>query len=282
MTTGPPLELVRRAPRRTISASLRELWEARQILANMVRRDFSAKHKNSFFGMAWSLVNPLLLVAIFSFVFWFLGARVQGPRDYPFAIFFFCGITLWNLMAGALTSATGSIVAGGYLIKKVYFPREILPLSQVFAALITFVFEFVVLMVAALVFGITPSWTLVFVPLIVGQTVLLAYSVGLLLAGLTVVFRDIEHFIGVAMQVLFWGTPVIYDLSLVAGKSPRVARLMKLNPVADLVIAFRRVVLDGHTPSAAGLLYAAAFALVVFVVAARSFNRRERLFAELI
>src|SRR5439155_10642522 len=71
VTTGPPLELVRRAPRRTISASLRELWEALQILANMVRRDFSAKHKNSFFGMAWSLVNPLLLVAIFSFVFWF-------------------------------------------------------------------------------------------------------------------------------------------------------------------------------------------------------------------
>src|SRR3989442_12753042 len=114
---------------------------------------------------------------------------------------------------------------------------------------------------AALVFGITPSWTLVFVPVIVAQTVLLAYSVGLLLSGLTVVFRDIEHFIGVAMQVLFWGTPVIYDLSLVAGKVPRVARLIKINPGAGLVIAFRRVGLDGRPPSAFCLLYAAGFAL---------------------
>src|SRR5439155_27378933 len=110
VTTGPPLELVRRAPRRTISASLRELWEARQILANMVRRDFSAKHKNSFFGMAWSLVNPLLLVAIFSFVFWFLGARgVGGNRTYPFALFFFCGIAIWNLFSAGLLGATTSI-----------------------------------------------------------------------------------------------------------------------------------------------------------------------------
>jgi ABC-2 type transport system permease protein len=273
---------MRPAPRRTIVGALRELVEARQILANMIRRDFSAKHKNSFFGMAWSLVNPMLLVAIFSFVFYFLGAQVQGEKHYSFAIFFFCGITLWNFFSGALTGATGSIVAGGYLLKKVYFPRDILPLSQVFAALITFAFEFVVLMVAAPFFHVRPHWTLVFVPLVLVETFLLAYAAGLLLAGLTVVFRDIEHFIGVLMQVLFWGSGVIYDLSLISRKSPWVAKAMKANPVLDLIEAFRAVVLDGRAPSAAGLAYVGAFGLLLYLLGARSFNAREPGFAELI
>src|SRR5438874_903358 len=161
MTVAPPPSLRLRAPRRTVRAALRELVDSRQILANMVRRDFAAKHKNSFFGMAWSLVNPLLLVGIFSFVFWFLGAQgVGGNRTYPFALFFFCGIAIWNLFSAGLLGATTSIVGGAYLIKKVYFPREILPLSQVFASLITFVFEFVVLMVAAPFFHVYPHWTL--------------------------------------------------------------------------------------------------------------------------
>lgn len=282
MSLAPPPSALVRAPRRTILGALRELVAARQILANMVRRDFAAKHKNSFFGMAWSLVNPLLIVAVFSFVFYFLGARVQGETRHPFAIFFFCGITLWNFFSVALTGATGSIVTGGYLLKKVYFPREILPLSQVFAALITFAFELIVLMVAAPFFGVRPHWTLVFVPLIVAETFLLAYAGGLLLSALTVVFRDIEHFIGVVMQVLFWGSAIIYDLKIVADKSPAVGRLMKANPVLDLVTAFRAVVLDGRAPSGLGLAYVGGLALTLYLAASRSFNRREPLFAELI
>src|SRR5439155_17118544 len=142
--------------------------------------------------------NPLLLVGIFSFVFWFLGAQgVGGNRTYPFALFFFCGIAIWNLFSAGLLGATTSIVGGAYLIKKVYFPREILPLSQVFASLITFGFEFLVLMVAAPFFGVYPYWTLLWVPLILAATFLLVYACGLLLSALTVTFCDIQHFIGV-------------------------------------------------------------------------------------
>ncbi|MDQ3871268.1 MAG: ABC transporter permease [Chloroflexota bacterium] len=282
MTTAPAPSLRLRAPRRTIGEALRELRDSRQILANMVRRDFAAKHKNSFFGMAWSLVNPLLLVGIFSFVFWFLGAPVVGKRGYPFAMFFFCGITLWNLFSAGLTGATGSIVGGAYLVKKIYFPREILPLSQVFAALITFGFEFFVLMVAGLLFGVYPYWTLLFVPLIVAETFLLAYAGGLLLSGLTVVFRDIEHFIGVVIQVLFWATPIIYDIALISRKSHLVAQALRANPMVDLVLAFRAVVLDHQLPGLEGLLYAGVFGVVLYLIAARSFNRREATFAELI
>ena len=282
MAVAPPAGLRLSARRRSIRGALREVAASRQILANMVRRDFAAKHKNSFFGMAWSLVTPLLTVGVYSFAFYFLGARVQGDRTVPFAIFFFCGLTLWNLFASGVTGATGSVVGGAYLIKKVYFPREILPLSQVFAALITFAFEFAVLMVLAPLLGVTPNWTLVFVPVIVAETFLLAYAAGLLLSGLTVVFRDIEHFIGVSVLVLFWGTPIVYDLSLVSAKSPWIARAMRANPVADLILAFRACVLDGRAPDALGLAYAGLVAVLLFLVASRSFNRREVTFAELI
>src|SRR5687768_12441519 len=131
MTLAPPPSARARAQRRTVVGALREVWESNQILANMIRRDFSAKHKNSFFGMAWSLVNPMLLVAIFSFVFYILGARAAPNRPYPFALFFFAGLVLWNFFSSGLQSATGSVVGGRHLIQKVYFPRKILPMSQV-------------------------------------------------------------------------------------------------------------------------------------------------------
>jgi homopolymeric O-antigen transport system permease protein len=282
MMSAPPPSLRVPARRRTIRESFSELNGSRLILANMVRRDFASKHKNSFFGMAWSLINPLLLVAIFSVAFWFMGARVVGNRTYPFALFFFGGITLWNFFSTALVSATGSIVGGGYLIKKIYFPRDILPLSQVFAALITFFFEFLVLMAAAPLFHVYPSWTLVFAPLIVAETFLVAYAGGLILSGITVIFRDIEHFIGVAMQVLFWGTPIIYDISLVANKSAFLAKAMRANPMADLILAFRFCVLDHRVPGVFSITYPIAFGLVLYFFAARSFNKREAMFAELI
>jgi ABC-type polysaccharide/polyol phosphate export permease len=139
-----------------------------------------------------------------------------------------------------------------------------------------------VLLVAASVFGVFPHWTLVLVPLIVAETFLVAYAGGLLLSALTVTFRDIEHFIGVALQVLFWATPVIYDLSLVTKKSAFLARAMRANPMVDTVLAFRAAVLDGRTPRALELIYPAIFGLVLYLFAIRSFNRREAIFAELI
>lgn len=201
--------------RRSLPESVREVIEARQILANLVRRDFSTQHRNSFLGLAWSLLNPMLTVAVFTLVFRIFRAAPTGTLQVPFALFFFSGLILWNLFSSSVVSGSTSIVGGGYLIQKVYFPREILPLSAVISAAITFAFEFVVLIVVMLLFGVMPDWHMVLVPIPILIAILLAYGFSLVLSTANVYFRDVEHFLSFGMLLWFWISGVIFDSSLV-------------------------------------------------------------------
>ena len=267
---------------------LKELLAARELLGSLVRRDLKVRHRGTFLGLLWSLATPLLIVGLYYFVFTYIFhqspvkdvARPDG-RSVPFAIYFFCGLTIWNFFATSVGASTGSVIGSGYLLNKVYFPRLVLPVSTVLSSLVTFGFEACVLLVATLLIVGLPSAQLLWAPVILLVVATLAIGMALLLSSVTVFLRDMAHFVGVFMQLWFWGTPVIYSLGFVSGR-PGMVRLLKLNPLTGIVVSFRNVVVLNHGPSFKLLGYDAVFATVTLVAGVYVFARCQRLFSEIV
>lgn len=267
----------------------RELARRRSLLRNLVVRDLKVRYKNSILGVLWSLLNPLLMMVVFSLVFGALSPN--GPRQYP--VFFLVGLLPWNFFSGALLSGTASITSNQHLVKKVYFPREILPMAAVLSNLVNFFIALIVLVVFlyAAGLGITiHAWWLI--PLIIIQ---LIFTLGLclLLSSLHVFYRDIMMILDVVMLAWFFLTPIMYPLSrfdesiVLAGIDMVPSRLMRwLNPMASLVDGYRTVLwgtMSSNGPAAmdpAYLLRTFVTALLVLIVGYAIFNRTQHLFGE--
>lgn len=284
-SSTPMLRSSKRAP-----GALRELFAARELLANLTRRDLKVRHRGTFLGLLWSLATPLVTVGLYYFVFTIIFrttpvsdlARPDG-NDVPFAVYFFCGLTLWNFFGTSVASSTSSITGSGYLLNKVYFPRSVLPLSSVLSSLVTFGFEISVLLIVSLAVVGAPSLHLLWVPVILLVVGAFAVGVGLLLSAATVFLRDVAHFIGLLLQVWFWATPVIYSLGFVSSRSgPGVIRLLELNPLTGAVISFRNVVVLNHPPDFSLLAYDAVVGIVALAIGAYVFQRCQRLFSEMV
>ncbi|MGI8984060.1 MAG: ABC transporter permease [Acidimicrobiales bacterium] len=282
---SPPSQLNRSA---RAWAAIVEVFQARGLVTSLVRRDLKVRHRGTFLGMLWSLTTPLLVVGLYYIVFKYIiqaspatdAARPDG-HIVPFAIYFFAGLTVWNLFSTSVNASTGSIVGSSYLLRKVYFPRAILPLAAVLSSLVTFCFEFTVLMIATLFTAGVPSAQLLWVPLIVAVVLVIAYGMALLVSATTVFLRDVEHFIGIFMQLWFWGTPIIYSLQYVA-KRPGFVRILELNPLTGITVSFRNVTVLNRAPELGLLAYDLAFGVVVLVIGAVMFRRWQRLFPEIV
>jgi lipopolysaccharide transport system permease protein len=290
ISSGPGVPARLSAPTRIarVRAGLNEVLRARELTFNLVRRDLKVRHRGTFLGMLWSLTTPLMLVGLYYVIFKYI-LRASPAQDVPrpdhhavpFVVYFFCGLTLWNFFANSLGAATGSVIGSGYLLRKVYFPRAILPLSSVLSSMVTFGFELAVLLVATLIFVGLPTWYVIWVPVLVAITAVLAYGLALFLSGVTVFLRDMAHFIGILLQVWFWGTPIIYSLRYVASQ-PKVVTLLKLNPMTGLVVSFRNVLILNHPPDVKLVAYDTAWAVVLFVIGAYLFHRWQRMFSEIV
>jgi ABC-2 type transport system permease protein len=277
----PPLN---EPPARSIAESIREVRTSRDLLFQMVRRDLATKHAGSVLGFFWSLLTPMLTVAVYATVFWIMGFTPTAGefKDVPFALFFFGGLVVWNVMNAGLAGGTGSVVGQGFLVRKIYFPRELLPLAVVLSGVVTFAFEFSVLVVFQCILGHYPHWTIVLAVPIIAITALLAFGASLFLSAMNVYFRDLQHFINVALQLLFWAAPIIYDVSLIQQQHPGAVKLLRLNPLTGLLIGFRECVLLGKVPGPWALLYALAWGVVLVLGGWWYFNRHERRMAELV
>ncbi|MBX7158670.1 MAG: ABC transporter permease [Acidimicrobiia bacterium] len=271
-------------PIRGLRQSVRELAHNRDILGAMVRREFATKYKTSFLGMLWSLLNPLFLVAIFTVVFGvvFPGMRSDSGISVPMPVFLFAGISLWNLFGMAVGNNVESVTGNGYLLLKVYFPREILPLSTVLSGLITYFFEFLVLVVALMVVGVYPYWTWLLAPVLVLVLAAMAFGLSLFVAAANVHFRDMQHFVALLLQALFWYTPIIYAFKIVADRGSIYETLWLVNPVAPIVVGFQSVMLDNTWPSLGWTLYSAGATALIVLLGYIFFNRQEPKFGELV
>jgi ABC-2 type transport system permease protein len=238
----PLLENGNRPPQ--LLGRIRDIWNYRELLSNLVRRELKVKYKDSILGFLWTLLNPLLYLVVFSVVFdLILGSTV--PR---YGLLLLSGLLAYNLFSIGLTAATTSITANGPLVQKVWFPREILPLAAVGANLITFFFQLIVLGIGLAVLRQSPEWSMLWltVPALI-VTLLMAIGLGLLLSGLNVYFRDVQHFLELGLLTWFWFTPIVYPFQRVAQyfvdeSFPLGERIAMLNPMIPVVTTFQRVV----------------------------------------
>jgi ABC-2 type transport system permease protein len=262
------------------------VWRYRELLRNLVRKELKVKYKNSVLGFVWTLLNPTLYLVVFTIVFEEL---LDSGVDY-FAIFFLSGLLAWNLFSAAVSGATASIVGNASLVQKVWFPREILPLAAIGAALFHFVFQASILLTALLVFGRAPDWALLpLVPLALIVLVVVAAALGVLLAALNVYLRDVQHLLELALLAWFWMSAIVYPFRLIDEKLGDNATLALLNPVIPAVITFQKAIYnpaDDTVPTHGAGWYATALVatgvawFLVLILALHVFGRLEDNFSE--
>lgn len=252
-----------------------ELIRYREMFWGLVSREVRARYKGSALGFFWSLLNPLLLLIIYSLVF-SVYMRINVPN---YSIFLFCGLLPWAWFSTSLTNATASIVANGNLIKKVYFPHELLPLMNVTTNLINFLLSLPVLFLFMLLWNVPFTLNLLYFPLLVILQFLLTLGIALILSTLNAFFRDIEQLLGPLLMAWFYLTPVVYPASAIPEKFQF---LFLANPMAPLIAGYQRIFYEGQSPVFAHLLYCMAVAGVLFVLGYAIFYRKKFFFAEVV
>ena len=258
-------------------SSVAELAESRELFVNLTLRELRGKYKRSVLGWTWSLLNPLATMVIFTVVFRFF-LKVQVEPGNPsgldvFAIFLLCGLLPWNFLSNGMSGSMGALIANSNLIKKVFFPREILVVSNIASWVVSLLLELGVLAVVLVVAGnFVLPWLVPALGLVIVQT-MFVIGLGLLLSVLNVYFRDIQHLIGILLQIWFYATPIVYPISVVRdalADHPAFFTVYKLNPMVRFVEAYRDCLYDLRFPALLDSLYlfgvsAATLALGVFV-----------------
>ena len=226
----------------SIWASVKRIWVSRELLVALTRKELKVKYKDSVLGFAWSLLNPALNLAVFYVVF-----SIFLKNGIPnFALWLLCGILIWNFISVVLPGATGSVVANSGLVKKVPFPREILPLASIGSGLVHFFLQSSVLIVAVVALQQGVAWSfLPLVPIAILAMILLAAAVGVFMAAINVQVRDAQHLLELLLLAWFWLTPIVYPYRQVSDRAaahglPQ-SFLMIINPITPVITVFQRV-----------------------------------------
>lgn len=261
-----------------------ELWERRELLMSLTRRELRGKYKRSFLGWAWSMLNPLSSLIIFTVVFSliFTGAKVEGTPSglNNYTLYLACGLLPWNFLAGAIGTSTGSLLAQSGLLKKVFFPREYVVGSTVLSWLTSFAIELGVLIVAVALTGKLRWQLLLMLPVVMALQTLLILGISLGLSALNVYFRDVQHLLGIFLQVWFYLTPIVYPLSLIEAKSKSAAAWYALNPMSHAVNTYRDLLYHGRMPTAQSLGFLTISSVVSLVLGVTFFRKLEPRLAE--
>ena len=268
-----------------------DLMASRELLANLTAREVKGKYRRTVFGQLWSLINPLATMLIYTIVYSFIfRARLEvgdpsGLQIYP--LWLMCGLLPWIFARNVINAGMTSIVANGSLIKKVYFPRMTLPLAAVGSFGFTWLVEMGVLLIALAVFG--SKW-FVFLPVIALTMVFLAMfsaGLGLVLSIVNVHFRDMQHLVGIGLQMWMYLSPIIYPLSLVQNAAdkaghPWIITIYKLNPIERFSEVFRNLMYDNRLPEWGDLVACALAGCVSLAIGYVVFSRNEKKLAELL
>lgn len=270
----------------SLLSDVREIAASRELLVNLTRRELRGKYKGTALGWGWSLVNPLALTAIYTAVFSLI-LKIEPPVGanglHNYAMFLLCALLTWNFLSGAISSSMGVLVANGNLIKKTYFPRRLLVLSNTASLFVTYLIEMGVLAVAFLLFGVNVLPWIPAVLVVMLVAAVLALGLGLMLSVINVYFRDAAHFVAIALQIWFYASPIIYPIRMVQDTRGsgswadrlHLADIYELNPVVGLVEPVRDMWYGGTWPDLAQLGYVTAVAVVLLLVGNRVFGRLE-------
>jgi lipopolysaccharide transport system permease protein len=250
-----------------------EQFEFRELLVQMTVRDLLLRYKQTVMGFGWAIFMPLVNTAVFSVIF----TRV-APLDtgMPYPLFAYCGLLAWNFSASSFRFAVLSLTSNANLVTKVYFPREIFPISAVVVSLVDFAVGSLVLVGLMIYYRVPPSFALLALPIVVLVQLMFTIAVSLILAMANLFYRDVKYLFELVLTVWMFLTSVLYPVNFVGG---RTGRLLQLNPMTPIIDAYRDVVLRGHLPTVA--FTATAVASVLMLAGAwLAFHRAEFQFAE--
>jgi lipopolysaccharide transport system permease protein len=251
----------------------KELYAYRELLKTNVKKDIRGKYKASFLGVLWSFINPLLQVLVYAIVFPYI-MKIQTPN---YLVFLICGIIPWTWFTTALSQGTTCITNNANLIKKVYFPREILPISVVTSGLINFLISCIIILIFVLLGGLGISWHLIFLPLIALIQYIFSLAFALLLGAFNVYVKDVEYIVAFVINMLFYATPVLYTTDMFHGW---ILWLFRLNPMAHLINAYRDIFYVHEIPQIGNLMILLAIGIVLLIICYNIFKKLEKRFAE--
>lgn len=264
----------RYADRPGLLARLQEAGRYRDLVRNLVSRDLKVRYRESFVGFGWSMLNPLLMTAVFALVF----QVFLGDPTPMFPVFLLCGILPWNWCSAAVSGGVGSVVGNAHLIKKVYFPRELLPVSIVISNMVHYLLALPVLFLMMAVYGAPFTGWIVLIPALMAVQLVFLSGIALFLAALNVFFRDTRPIMDVLLQLWFFVTPVFYRVEDIAIDWGGI--LYVVNPMASLVSAYRAILYEGSAPDFGLLGTTTLISLAVLLGGYAFFARNSHLFGE--
>lgn len=273
-------------PRGHLGARLRDILGYRELLVNLIRKELRVRYKSSILGFVWSLLNPAMLLVVYYFVF----SVVLGSGIPRFPIYLLSGLVVWNLFSVGLLTATASVVSNAGIVNKVWFPREVLPLSAVGAALVHFFLQSLVLLATLTAFRHPVDWRYVpLLPVALVGLLLVLCALSVLLSAANVYLRDVQHLIELVLVAWFFASPIVYSYNLIADRAGRWAWAYLLNPVTAVVLIFQRALYGDYITIAhdepygwylRNLGYVYVVGIVLFFAAMAVFRRLEGNFTE--
>ena len=260
-----------------LSINFKEIWRYRELVYFLTWRDIKVRYKQAVLGIAWAVLQPLLTTLIFTVIF---GNLLKTPsQDIPYPLFTLTALLPWQLFATALQRSSISLVGNANLITKIYFPRLVIPLSSVMAALVDFSVSFVVLLGVMAYYRYWPGWNIFWLPLIILLALLTALSVGLWLSALNVQYRDIQHMVPFILQVWMYASPIVYSIDTIPGGIWR--WLYGLNPMVGVIQGFRWAMLGGDPPDIT-MAFSVGMVLILLISGLFYFRRMEKTFADIV
>lgn len=251
----------------------KRLYSYRELLKSNVKKEIRGKYKGSFLGVLWSFINPLLTVLVYAIVFPYI-LRVKQEN---YLIFLIIGVIPWNFFVTTVTQGTTTVLANGDIIKKVFFPREILPISVAVSALVNFFISCIIIMLFVIGSGIGIHHYIILLPVIALIQFMLSLGIIFILGSINIYVRDVEYIVNFILNMLFYGTPIIYSLSMFPEK---LKWLLNLNPLTHIIEAYRSILYYLRWPDFAELTAVGLFSFLVMVIGYLVFRKLEKGFAE--
>ena len=276
------VEQVIAPPRRGFTVDWGELWRYRDLFLVLAWRDVAVRYKQAVLGFLWAILQPLVTMVVFTFVFNGMG-KIESGDGSPYPLFLYVGLLLWQLFSGSLVGAANSMVANAGMIQKVYFPRLILPVTAVTTSLVDLAAASVVLAGMMIYYRFVPGAVgLLILPLLILATALVALGFGLFTAALNVRYRDVRHAVPFVVQVMMFVTPVVYPVTMLDGHPLVKSLMLWLNPMTGIVTNSRAAIL-GNSPVDWGIMgISLVSSAVVFVLGLWYFRATESYFADMV
>lgn len=251
----------------------KSLYEYRELLKTSISKDIRGKYKNSILGIIWSFLNPLLQIAVYAIVFPLI-MRSDLPN---YTVFLCCGLIPWNFFSAAISRTSFTMIENGNIIKKVFFPRQILPISVVTSEAVNFIISTFIILAFVLAYGMGITQFIIFYPLVLLVQYLLLIGISFIVSSVTVFFRDLQHFIGIALQLLFYATPIVYASNTIP---ENFQWILKFNPMTYVINGYRDIFYYQQAPDFVSLLIVLGISVALCIGGYLIFNKLQKRFAE--